>query len=261
MNKKHMRISYMLSIFVLFLGLAMAGNPTYNTDTSADTQVSTHYLEAREATLLATTYGFSHTPPEQISSFATREDIELYENEQAEILELQNSITGAILTKLTVWHNSIENRPIYVEHCREMRHGCEAQVRQFVNYIVEVSREHGIDPWLFAGMAWHESRFNPSAASSMGAYGIFQILRAGPASVGLPFVHQRWFREACSRDLGVCQRPIVERAAVWLLASAEHCGSMQDGLRAYNSGDCEGPRRYYRAVFAARDELFEIAHR
>jgi hypothetical protein len=252
----------MLSILVLFLGFMIPNSTTYNVDTSADTQVAVDYLEAREATLEATSYGFSHPQQEQISSFATREEIEQYENEQAEIRDLENSITGAILTKLTVWHNPIENRPIYVTHCREMRVGCEMQVRQFVNYIVEVSREHNIDPWLFAGMAWHESRFNPAAASSVGAFGIFQLLRSSRASLGISFVHQRWIREACTRELGACQRPVVERAAVWLLASVEQCGgSMQDGLRAYNSGDCDGPRRYYRAVFAARDELFEIAHR
>lgn len=188
--------------------------------------------------------------------------IQRHAERQLIISELEDSIARAALTKLAIWHNPHEQTTIYAHHCRNLRYGCEVQVRQFSRYIAEVATQFQIDPWLFAGMAWHESRFNPGAESNMGAVGIFQLLRTGPASRGMHFVHQRRFREACSRNLGVCQRPIVVRAAEWFLASVEQChGSISGALRAYNSGDCNGPRRYSQAVFEARDDLRAIATR
>jgi len=199
---------------------------------------------------------------EQLFSSASWIQMQQHAEHQLSLDELENSVTHAVLTKLAIWNNPHEQTTIYAQHCRRLRYGCERQVRQFSRYIVEVATEFHIDPWLFSGMAWHESRFNPGAESNMGAVGIFQLLRTGPASRGIAFVHQRRFREACGRNLGVCQRPVVVRAAEWFLASIEQCnGSVADGLRAYNSGDCNGPRRYYRAVFEARDELMEIARR
>lgn len=159
-------------------------------------------------------------------------------------------MTRVILNNLTIWVRPRDGRRIYTGACRRLRHGCETQVAEFVEYIFEEAREQNFNPWLVAAIAWHESRFSPFAASSAGAYGILQILRRSPWASGLPFVRQRWYRQRCRRELGSCQRPIVERSIYWLKRSIAHCGSIQGGLRMYNSGRCNGPRSYPRAVFA-----------
>lgn len=171
----------------------------------------------------------------------------------------QALMTRAVLQKLTVWTRPSDNRPTYWAQCRYLSHGCEEQVATFVDYIFEVGRQENFDPWLLAGIAWHESRFIPFAESDAGASGIFQILRRSRWSRGLPFVRQHWYRQRCRRELGACQQPIVERAVYWLIRSINHCGSVQGGLRMYNSGRCDGPRRYTRAVFAATNDILERA--
>lgn len=170
-------------------------------------------------------------------------------------------MTAAVLQKLTIWVRPSDGSRVYVEHCRRHRHGCEQEVATLVDYIFDVSIRNGFDPWLLVGIAWHESRFNPFAESSEGAFGLLQILRRSPWSRGLPFIHQRWFREQCHHEIGSCQQSIVERSVFWLRRSIDHCGSVQAGLRMYNSGRCDGPRRYVRAVFAAQRDILERARR
>lgn len=181
-----------------------------------------------------------------------------------ETFSLENSVssrslmTRAILSKLTVWTGR-DGNPVYWVKCRELSHGCERQISTFVDYIFDAAEEHNFNPWLLAGVAWHESRFYPFARSGAGAFGIFQILNRSRASQGLSFIHDRRVRNRCRSELGACQRPIVERAVFWLKGSIDRCGSVDGGLRMYNSGRCDGPSRYPRAVFAAKMELLEIA--
>ena len=164
-------------------------------------------------------------------------------------------MTNAVLQKLTVWTRPADDSQIYARYCRQLTYGCEKEISVLVDYIFDVSIQAGFDPWLLAAIAWHESRFNPFAESSEGAVGLVQILRRSRWSQGLQFVRQRWYRQQCRREFGSCQRPIVERAVYWLKRSIEHCGSVHDGLRMYNSGRCNGPRRYPRAVFAAMADI------
>ena len=181
------------------------------------------------------------------------------ESHEAEFLGDRALMTAALLQKLTIWTRPADGRRIYVQHCRRLRHGCEREVSVLVDYIFDVSIREGFDPWLLAAVAWHESRFNPFAESNQGAFGVLQMLRRSRWSHGLPFVRQRWYRERCRRELGSCQRPIVERSVYWLKRSIDHCGSVQAGLRMYNSGRCDGPRRYPRAVFAAQRDILNRA--
>lgn len=168
-------------------------------------------------------------------------------------------MVNAVLQKLTIWIRPADGRRIYVQHCRELRYGCERQVVQLVDYIFDVSLAYNFDPWLIAAVAWHESRFNPFAESSEGAVGIIQLLRRSPWSRGVSFVHQRWFRQRCINQIGSCQLDVIERGVYWLNRAVQECGSINSGLRMYNSGRCNGPRRYPRAVMAERNDLLRRA--
>ena len=269
MNEKHLMI---LSVFLtIFFGLALVIPANCASVIVQDEERDMYgavMFSASQPTLRSFPQYYSieenlscNVSDDNLMPLIYPQEILAQRNPEPSMEELQNSISNAVLTKLTIWRRPSDQTVVYAQHCRRLRHGCETQVRVFVNYIVEIALANNIDPWLFAGMAWHESRFNPGAESDRGAVGLFQLLRGGPAARGMSFVYRRWFRQECSRQVGVCQRAIVERAAEWFLASIEQCnGSIANGLRAYNSGVCDGPRRYYQSVFEARDELMEIAN-
>lgn len=164
-------------------------------------------------------------------------------------------MTYVVLDKLTIWIKPSTGERVYAANCRRHTHGCVAEITQLIDYIWEECRRQDFDPWLVAGIAWHESRFNPFAGSSEGAYGVLQILRRGRWANGLPFVRQPRYRRQCRAELGSCQQPVIERGIYWLRRSIANCGSVQGGLRVYNSGSCNGPRRYVRLVRRYMNEI------
>jgi len=165
-----------------------------------------------------------------------------------------------ILRRLTVWVRREDNEPVYAWSCRNLRFGCERQVEAFVGYIFDEARIQKFDPWLVAAMAWHESRFNPFAVSNENAFGILQMLRRSRWSSGLRFVHNPQYRTRCRNELGSCQREIIERSIYWTRKTISICGSIQGGLRMYNSGRCDGPRRYSRAVLGLQQRFLAEAN-
>lgn len=93
--------------------------------------------------------------------------------------------------------------------------------------LVDVARRHGVDPHLVVALAWHESRWDPTARSSEGAVGVLQVK---PSTV-----------EQVSEEIG---RPLAPRdpadnatAGVvylsWLLGRFD---TTRDALIAYNQG-------------------------
>ena len=181
---------------------------------------------------------------------------------QNESISVQKTLmVESLLQKLTVWVRPFDGKRIYAYNCRSLRYGCAAQVEAFVEYIFDVSIDKKFDPWLLAGIAWHESAFHPFAESHAGAVGILQLLRRSRWSRGLPFVHQSWYRKRCRRILGSCQRPIVERSVFWLKRSFNYCRSVEKGLRLYNSGRCDGPKKYPRRVFFAKKDIVKRARK
>ena len=104
---------------------------------------------------------------------------------------------------------------------------------------LDVSREaraQGVEPTLAVAVAWHESRFDAVAESSMGARGPMQVI-------------PRWW---CPR--GTAEGCDLTAAGVAALRSylAQHDGPAA-GLCAYNAGNKCGPRgrRYAEAVLAS----------
>lgn len=168
-------------------------------------------------------------------------------------------LTQIILDELTIWTRPSDGERVYVRFCRNLVHGCERQIATYIEYIFNIAYEQDVDPWLLAAVAWHESRFDAFAESSAGAIGLFQLLRRGSASRGLPFIRQRHYREQCRTVLGNCQYRSVRRAVFWLTESIDHCGSVSGGLRMYNSGSCEGPRGYPRTAMATLRGFLERA--
>ena len=78
----------------------------------------------------------------------------------------------------TVFYNVPEkSAPQAVSH--------SAKPRKHDDYIVEVSRQHGVDPELVSAVIVAESGFNPTAVSPKGAVGLMQLMPATAQRFGV----------------------------------------------------------------------------
>lgn len=98
---------------------------------------------------------------------------------------------------------------------------------RIVDTLVDVARAHGMDPHLVVALAWHESRWDPTARSSAGAVGVLQVK---PSTV-----------ERVSEEIGQPLRPRhpVDNATagvIYLSWLQERFPTTRQALIAYNQG-------------------------
>lgn len=147
-------------------------------------------------------------------------------------------------------------KPAY--HCRRAKEGCDARLLEFARYLTEAGQEHEVDPWLLAAMAYRESSLNPFALGGVGEAGILQLHPRSRTSKGVRFVRDTRYRSRCKKELGACQREVVERAAQMLKSSLEKCdGDLEKALGMYNTGRCGGNPPYAARVFKERKLLLQ----
>ncbi len=165
------------------------------------------------------------------------------------------ALARALDRRMTVWRT--DTRVVYVQHCRAARGGCPERVATFSRLIGNASLHHTIDPFLLAAVAVRESGMNPLAAGPAGERGIVQLHPRGPGA-GIRFVRSESYRQYCEHQSGVCQDEVLEAGARLLARSIERCGSVRDGLGAYNRGEC-GETDYSRRVMSERQHLLRLA--
>lgn len=170
--------------------------------------------------------------------------------------EVALRLARALEKRLTVWRTPT-GHIVHVSHCRRVRGGCRARVAAFARWMTELSREHDVDPFVLAAIAIRESGLDPFARGSAGEMGIVQL---HPRGVGrrVRFVRSEAYRRRCSRSPGACQREILEVGVRHLASAVQHCGSLEAGLGAYNTGVC-GETSYSRRVMRERARLLELA--
>lgn len=154
-------------------------------------------------------------------------------------------LEAALLERLAVWTRPDGGR-IYIAHCRRAPRGCEDRVRRYAHAFVDAGAEHGVDPWLLAAIAMHESGLSPGAVGSRGERGIMQL---HPGA--------RWGLEAaraCRRDRERCTEASVGIAAALLRRAIDRCGGEAAALGMYNSGRCR-VTGYSERVLRRRDAL------
>ncbi len=164
----------------------------------------------------------------------------------------------AMRSRITLATDPHDGHAVVIPHCRHAPKGCDARLLEFAHYITEAGDKHGVDPWLLAAMAFKESGFNPFAMGSLGELGILQLHPQNPRSKGVRFLHDEWYRQRCRKEVGACQREVVDRAAQLLSKSLDMCGGdMKDALGAYNTGRCGGNRVYSKRIMGERQTLRE----
>jgi len=118
---------------------------------------------------------------------------------------------------------------------------------ELAHVMVFAADEHGTEPLLLTSLAWHESRFSPTAVSRRGAVGILQVLPA------------LWAARGFCRHYK-CVRAQARSGAAALAWYQRRCRSDIGAIRGYRSGRC-----YVRvgapAVLRTRDRLREEMER
>ena len=176
----------------------------------------------------------------------------------SEVDRVTLSLLHALETRLTVWR-SPKGKLVHVQHCRAGRGGCRPRLAVFARWLVDVTSEHELDPFLLAAVALRESGLNPLALGGAGEMGIVQL---HPRGVGRrsKFVRSGWYRRFCARSAGACQREVLEIGAEHLSSAIGRCGSVEAGLGAYNSGKC-GATMYSQQVMREHRKLKRLAVR
>ena len=165
------------------------------------------------------------------------------------------ALARALERRLTVWERG--NRRIYVWHCRSARVECRARVVAMAQLITQASWRHSVDPFLVAAMALRESGLNPFAEGSIGERGIVQLHPRGIGS-RVRFVRSEAYRRRCERRPDACQGEVVDAGAEHVSAAIARCGSIPEGLGAYNTGVCQ-ETGYSRRVLEERSNLLRLA--
>lgn len=165
-------------------------------------------------------------------------------------------LARALEKRLTVWRTPTGG-VVHVSHCRGVREGCRARIAAFARWMAELSRANGVDPFVVAAIAVRESGLDPFAQGAAGEMGIVQL---HPRGIGrrVRFVQSEAYRRRCSRDPGACQREVLDVGVRHLAQAVEHCGSIEAGLGAYNTGECR-ENAYSARVMRERARLLELA--
>lgn len=168
------------------------------------------------------------------------------------------SLAEALNAQLTVWTRPDGSR-IHAEHCRLVRGGCRQRIAAFASMLTEAATNEGLDPFLLAAVAVHESGLSPNVVGPRGSAGILQLNPRG-VGAGLRVVRDPAYRAWCARHrVGACQDEVIARGARHLAQWIGQCdGDVAAALGGYNTGEC-GANAYTRRVLRMYDELEKLA--
>lgn len=180
---------------------------------------------------------------DQIASIEAKNDlarqqalIAQYEHEQEIIKE---KLSEAMLASLVVWTNPNTEDLIYASKCRNSVFGCEDTIGTYSGFFVDIANEYGLDPFLLASIAKHESNFNAFAEGKRGERGVMQILPYSPIANNVSFVLREPYRRRCKATEGHCQEEVIQAASRALVASLRACNdNLEQALTRYNTGRC-----------------------
>lgn len=175
-----------------------------------------------------------------------------------DIKAFKEQMKTSILNYVTLCKRNLDKERVTLKSCRTAAPGgCEQRISYFVDYFVKVGELYDLNPWLFAAMAYNESRFNPFAVGpTVASKGILQLNPKSRRGKKSKFVRSAWFREKCRNIPGNCQEEIVFKAADHIASAMYKCeGSFAKALSMYNTGRCEIRHRYIKNTAKAWRDL------
>jgi len=176
---------------------------------------------------------------------------------------LRSGLTHAIERRKRIpWHEK-RGEVVHWEVCRKSPGGCAVHIEAIVDYIVDASEAHEVDPYVLASIVWTESRYQPYATGKAGEMGIVQIHPSNRH--GLQWMRKgregERYRKTCRKQVGQCQHEVAQHGAGILSRYAARCGSIEGGLAAYNTGRCDstaGAKYATRVLRLAGDLRHEV---
>lgn len=147
-------------------------------------------------------------------------------------MTLHQALLTATLHWLTVWINPQSGVHEHVSWCRPH---CEQLAVQVVEDIELASLSSGVDPWLLLSLGMAESRLNPRALSSIGAFGLFQLHPRGSSG--------RLVLAACRHlNRRECDRLAALQGASLFQVGMSECGLPREAVYFHRTGRCgRGP--------------------
>lgn len=166
----------------------------------------------------------------------------------------------ALRSRVSIHTNRRTGLTIPAYHCRLAKGGCDARLHEFAQYLKDSGERFELDPWLLAAMAIRESGLNPFVVGLVGERGILQLHPKNRHFKNLKFVRDGRYRARCQREIGACQREVVDNAAALLSRAIGKCGgNVEQALGMYNTGRCGGSQRYADQVYRVRRDLMRRA--
>lgn len=161
---------------------------------------------------------------------------------------LINDLSVRILNQLIICRKRSDGGFLYAKYCRDNLELCKQNIDEYSRYIIKYSSEFGIDPWLSAAVAGHESLWNAYTVGSKGEKGIFQLLPYAKWGKQSHFVQSRDYRKLCRTVPGHCQEIDSGLAIDLLSKSKDTCKSIPGALAMYNTGKCKKTNKTYIAT-------------
>jgi len=168
----------------------------------------------------------------------------------------KEEMVESIMAHLVFCKRRKDDKVLHLRSCRTAHGGCQERIETLTGYILDTAERYDLNPWLMAGVAFNESRFNPFAVGpTVGSRGIFQINPKTRRGRRIKFIRNERYRKRCKRTPGNCQQEIVNAGGAMLRGFIKKCGGLAAGLSMYNAGRCDLRRKYIKNTTAAWKSL------
>lgn len=160
------------------------------------------------------------------------------------------SLADVMYRESTSESSRAAGKPRYWKPLRRAPNGCRAELDEYARYFEDAGHHSGIDPWILAAMAFHESRWIAWAEGKDREHGILQLLPKRRDVRDLALVSDPLYRQRCRETVGSCQWEVVQLGAEILRRALDNVGSMAAALCMYHMGrvPSEGTCSYARKV-------------
>lgn len=189
-----------------------------------------------------------------------------------------NSLEAALRADVAIPYHAARGRWVPWRACRESQVGCASRLKALALFFHLAGREHGVDPFLLAAMAFEETRGNPWAEGKGGELGVMQLHRANARGRAMrKRLRDKRERRRCERAWGECQLGVIRAGAETLAAFQARCTAkgmaedlagytgavaLSEALTGYNTGKCHRDDSTYSSrVLRRMHRLKEIATR
>ena len=160
------------------------------------------------------------------------------ESNSEEKRSLKSYLKYSVLQHLMHCIKRQDGKGVLLKSCRASKGGCEKHVAMIVGHIVDVSTDLHLNPYVLTALALHYSNFDPYDKKTHGDFGIFE-LNSEEIKSKIKFFTNKWHRLGCKKQIGNCQKEIVEAAGIRMYKFMRLCNeNLNQAIYAFHRGTC-----------------------